>query len=63
MWFYALLGVVVVGLLIAAFLDRKAKKVRGELKPSTLDPEGHVSRIEPGYMRPEVPLVVPHSDS
>ncbi|SDM97523.1 hypothetical protein [Allokutzneria albata] len=63
MWFYVLLGIVVVGLLLAAFLDRKAKKVRGELKPGTADPEGHRAQIEPGFVRQEMTIVVPPSDS
>ncbi|GAA4028622.1 hypothetical protein GCM10022247_62000 [Allokutzneria multivorans] len=63
MWFYVLLGIVVVGLLVAAFLDRKAKKTRGELRPSPLDPEGHRAKIEPGFVRPESSMIVPTSDS
>ncbi|MFB9907944.1 hypothetical protein [Allokutzneria oryzae] len=63
MWFYILLGLVVVGVVVAAVLDSRAKKVRGELKPSSADPDGHVSKIEPGYVLPNPGVVTPHTDS
>ena len=63
MWFYVLLGVVVAVLLIAAVLDRRAKKVRGVLKPGKANPDGDVARIDPGAVRLDVNPISPHTGS